>query len=58
MGKFRSIQVFVLGEVEKPTGVVSGMSTLYRRRSCRGRALSAIALRNIELKRSGKAIAP
>lgn len=58
MGKFRSIQVFVLGEVKKPGAyVVNGMSTLTGALMLSGGPSSIGSLRNIELKRGGKAIA-
>lgn len=55
MGKFRSIQVFVLGEVEKPGAyVVNGMSTLTGALMLAGGPSAIGSLRNIELKRGGR----
>jgi len=58
MGKFRSIQVFVLGEVKNPGAyVVSGMSTLTGALMLSGGPSEIGSLRKVELKRGGEPIA-
>lgn len=58
MGRFRSIQVFVLGEVKKPGAhVVNGMSTLTGALMLAGGPSSIGSMRKVELKRGNRAIA-
>ncbi len=57
MGALRSIQVFVLGEAERPGSyTVSGLSTITNALFASGGVKPIGSLRNIELKRSGKIV--
>lgn len=57
MGALRSIQVFVLGEAERPGSyTVSGLSTITNALFASGGVKSIGSLRNIELKRSGQVV--
>ncbi|MBI5344740.1 MAG: SLBB domain-containing protein [Deltaproteobacteria bacterium] len=58
MGRLRSIQVFVLGEVKRPGAyTVSAMSTLTNAMIAAGGAAGTGTLRNVELKRGSGTIA-
>lgn len=57
MGALRSIQVFVLGEAERPGSyTVSGLSTITNALFVSGGVKPIGSLRNIELKRSGQVV--
>lgn len=57
MGALRSIQVFVLGEAERPGSyTVSGLSTITNALFASGGVKPIGSLRNIELKRSGRIV--
>jgi protein involved in polysaccharide export with SLBB domain len=57
MGALRSIQVFVLGEAERPGSyTVSGLSTITNALFASGGVKPIGSLRNIELKRSGNVV--
>jgi protein involved in polysaccharide export with SLBB domain len=57
IGALRSIQVFVLGEAERPGSyTVSGLSTITNALFASGGVKSIGSLRNIELKRSGQVV--
>jgi len=57
MGPLRSIQVFVLGDAERPGSyTVSGLSTITNALFVSGGVKPIGSLRNIELKRSGKLV--
>jgi len=57
MGALRSIQVFVLGEAERPGSyTVSGLSTITNALFASGGVKPIGSLRNIELKRSGQVV--
>ena len=57
MGALRSIQVFVLGEAERPGSyTVSGLSTITNALFSSGGVKPIGSLRNIELKRNGKLV--
>ncbi len=57
MGALRSIQVFVLGEAERPGSyTVSGLSTITNALFASGGVKPIGSLRNIELKRNGQVV--
>ena len=57
MGALRSIQIFVLGEAERPGSyTVSGLSTITNALFASGGVKPIGSLRNIELKRSGQVV--
>jgi len=57
MGALRSIQVFVLGEAERPGSyTVSGLSTIVNALLSSGGVNAIGSLRNIELKRNGQTV--
>jgi protein involved in polysaccharide export with SLBB domain len=57
MGALRSIQVFVLGEAERPGSyTVSGLSTISNALFASGGVKPIGSLRNIQLKRSGRVV--
>lgn len=57
LGKLRSIQIFVLGDVERPGSyTVSGLTTLTNALLVSGGVKKIGSLRNIELKREGKTV--
>ncbi len=57
MGELRSIQIFVLGEAERPGSyTVGGLSTMTNALFASGGVKAIGSLRNIELKRDGKLV--